>query len=451
MKIQQSNPERTVVVTGCGVTSALGIGIDPLWDGLMNRVSGIRPIESFDPAGMRCQLGAEVPTFKMADYVPKNYRKSVKVMARDIELAVVCAHQAASDARLATRCLIDRGEMEGPPAVDMTRFGANIGAGLICADLQELAGALQFCGDPATGAFDLRKWGEEGMQNLTPLWLLKFLPNMLGCHVTIVHDAQAPSNTITCGEASSHLAIGEAFRTIARRAADVCICGGAESRINPMGIMRQELMGRQLDGYDGEPADACRPFDRGNDGTVVGEGGGLLILEEQRFAADRGARVYAEIAGFGAATQINRWDEPEADGTALALAIGNALADAGISPGDVDLIATMGTGCTSFDESELTGLRQVFTGRGDIPAVATRGAIGATGAGGGAIDLAIAALAIYHNTVPPSANTARSDTGGLLRFEPNGPVDAPINVAVSYAYSLCGNQVAAIVLRRPAM
>ena len=152
--------------------------------------------------------------------------------------------------------------------------------------------------------FDIRRWGAEGMENLTPLWLLKFLPNMLACHVTIVHDCQAPSNTVTCGEASSHLAIGEAFRTIARGDADVCICGGVESKIAPMAMARSHLLERLNSQSNDQPDKACRPFGKGARGTVVAEGGGLIILEALDHARARNARIYAEMAGFGAAIMV---------------------------------------------------------------------------------------------------------------------------------------------------
>src|SRR5262249_40552218 len=148
------------------------------------------------------------------------------------------------------------------------------------------------------------KWGTDGMNNLTPLWLLKFLPNMLACHVTIVHDAQGPSNTITCGEASSHLAIGEAYKTIARGTADVCICGGAESKDHPMAPLRQSL-GKRLSTSNERPEAACRPFGADRDGTVISEGGGLVILEELEHARRRGVRIYAEVVGFGASNDAH--------------------------------------------------------------------------------------------------------------------------------------------------
>ena len=152
------NDERRVVVTGLGTMTPLGTGIEPLWDGLLAGQSGIRTLQAFDASGLGSSLGGEVPSFKMGDFVPKSYRKSTKVMARDISLAVAAAYEAVKDAGLNTKCLIDRGEADGAPNVDSTRFGANIGAGLLCADLQELAGALATAVDE-NGTFSLEKWG----------------------------------------------------------------------------------------------------------------------------------------------------------------------------------------------------------------------------------------------------------------------------------------------------
>src|SRR5690606_25661457 len=143
--------------------------------------------------------------------------------------------------------------------LDGTRFGCNIGAGLISAELNELTAAMATARDG--NRLDLKQWGAHGMTQLTPLWLLKYLPNMLACHVTIIHQLKGPSNTITCADASSHLAIGEAFRTIQRGDADLAICGGAESRMNPMGFMRYNLLNRLTTTQNDTPEQALRPFD----------------------------------------------------------------------------------------------------------------------------------------------------------------------------------------------
>ncbi len=440
--------ERRVVVTGLGTVTPLGVGIEPLWDGLLAKRCGIQTVQAFDASGLASSLGGEVPPVKMGDFVPKSYRKSTKVMARDIALAVIAAYEAVKDAGLKTKCLIDREEVEGPPNVDSTRLGANIGAGLLCADLQELAGALASAVDE-NGTFSLKKWGAEGMENLTPLWLLKFLPNMLGCHVTIVHDCQAASNTITCADASSHLAIGEAFRGIARGDMDVCLCGGAESKINPMGLARQQLLGRMATGSDDHPERACRPFGAERTGLVPGEGGGLLVLEALEHARARGTRIYAEMAGFGASCNTHDWLTPDPEGRGIALAIRNALNDASIAPERIELLGTFGPGTVEHDASEYRGLEAILGERcRALPAIAIKGALGHNGAGSGALDAAVTVMSLYHNTLPPSCNTDHPDPEATLGFVADGPVDSSARTALTVGYALNGGQNAALVLKR---
>ncbi len=444
--------KRRVVVTGLGVSTPIGIGIEPFWDALIRKECGIKRAELFDPSGLPSQVAGELPAFSLGDHIPKSYRKSAKVMARDIKIAVVAAYHAVTDAGLDTKCIIDRGEASGPPNVISTRFGANIGAGLICPDLTELGGALATSAD-ADGNFSLALWGaggvNKGISALTPLWLLKFLPNMLACHLTIVHDAQAPSNTITCGEASSHLAIGEAARTIARGDADVCVCGGAESKVNPMAMARPTLCDRLNTDSNADPEHACRPFHASMAGTVASEGGGLVILESLDHARDRGARIYAELAGFGASSNVHAWDGPDPDGNGIALALQKAIADAGSGVDRIGLAAPLGMGIERYDRSEAAGWNQVFgDGLPDIPAMTTRGALGNNGAGTGAIDFAAMVMAMHRNTVPPSLNTDKADPSSRFRFVQDDPIDAHITEAITTGYALAGGQCAALLVRR---
>jgi 3-oxoacyl-[acyl-carrier-protein] synthase II len=441
---------RRVVITGVGVAAPIGLGREAFWQGLLEGRCGIRRIEAFDPEAFPSQVGGLLPEFKFADCVPKSYRKAAKVMADDIKIAVYCAYEAVRDAGLITKCILERGEADGAaePSVTSQRFGANIGAGLICADLRELAGALaRSRGED--GVFSYAHWGAEGMQGLTPLWLLKFLPNMLACHVTIVHDAQGPSNTITCGEASSHLAVAEAFRTLARGDADVCICGGAESKVNPMALARPILLDRVTTEGNDEPESAVQPFGMDRSGYAVAEGGGLLILEELEHARARGARIYAELAGVGAATNTSSWSDPDPSGAPTAQAIQAALRDAEASPEEVDLIVTVGAGSKKDDASEAAAWHSVFGDRlSDIPAIANKGALGNNGAGSGALDLATQVLAVHHGVVPPSVNTRSLDPDCHLRFVQREPLSRPVRLAVSAAYALSGGQQGALVLRK---
>lgn len=440
---------RRVVITGLGPVTPLGVGVTAFWNALLERRCALRRLQAFDPGRFDSQIGGEIDDLKVQNFVPKGYRKAAKIMARDIELAVIAAHQAVTDAGLRTKCLIDRGEAEGEPRFDPTRFGANIGAGLICADLPELAEVLH--GASEDGVFSFAQWGSRGMHNLTPLWLLKFLPNMLACHVTIVHDARGPSNTITCGEASSHLAIGEAFRHITRGSADVSICGGAESKSNPMALLRQQLGGR-LSTRNDTPDKACRPFAADRDGTVVSEGGGLVILEELEHARRRGARIYAELVGFGAAHdayEAAQPSRPHPEGRGTALAIRKALRDAEITPAQVNLVETFGCGLPAHDLSEARGLQSVFGDHtADLPVMNIKAGLGNNGAGSGAIDVIAAALAMHHGTVPPAFNSTNVDPECGLNVVSAGPVDTRMDYAVSTAYALVGGQNAALVLKR---
>ncbi len=440
--------KRRVVVTGLGVATPVGLGVADFWDALIQRRCGLGPIEAFDPSGLESRIAGELPPLKLGDFIPKTYRKNAKVMARDIVIAVVCAYHAVKDAGLNTKCIVERGEAGESPNVDSRRFGANIGAGLIAADLKEMAGALSTAADEDR-RFSLTRWGAEGMSNLTPLWLLKFLPNMLACHVTIVHDAQAPSNTITCGEASSHLAIGEAFRTIARGAADVCICGGAESKVNPMAVLRPQLWNRLNTEDNGTPEQAVRPFGKKRRGAVIAEGGGLVILESLDHARGRGARIYAELAGFGAAAATESWAAPDADGRNIALSLQKAMRDADLDADGVDLVTPLGTGTVEHDAAEMAGWNAALGDRlGRIPAMTTRAALGHNGAGSGAVDFAATVMAMHNHTVPPSLNTADLDSDCRFRFVQDDPIDADVGHALSLGFALAGGQSAALVIKR---
>lgn len=429
---------RRVVVTGVGAISPIGIGVKAFWENLLAGKVGVRRVSLFDPGGFACQVVGEVPAYKIGDYVPKSYRKATKVMARDIELAVVAADDAMKDAGLKTKAYAET------PQITPGRFGCNIGAGLISCDLNELTSALHVARDGNT--VDLRKWGAEGLHQLTPLWLLKYLPNMLACHVTIIHELKGPSNTITCADASSHLAIGEAFRTIQRGKADLAICGGAESKVNPMGIMRQSLLGRLTETHNDTPEAAVRPFDADADGTAAGEGGGLLILEEYEHAKARGAKIYAELVGFGASQDTHKVTDPEPSGHSYGKAIGKALADANIPPAGVDLLLPCGLGIPSHDRAELNGLTQVFGGGFKrVPLAPIKAQTGNLAAGNG-VEAVAAVMSVHAGKIPPAVNTRKTVDGHKLNVSPDTR-DADVNVAITSVYSL-GGQNAALVFKK---
>lgn len=426
--IHSPMPRRQVVISGIGAVSALGVGIQPLWDGLCTGRSGVKPVSAFDASGFACRLAAEMPAeFAGAkDFVPKSYRKSIKVMARDIELAVAAAKLAVEDARLTTRGTLPE-DSAAATTYPNARLGCSIGAGLIAAEADEMAAALSTA-KREDSSVDLRAWGTDvgadgvrgagAMNNLPPLWMLKYLPNMLACHVTIIHGAEGPSNTITAIEASGLLSIGESTRVIQRGSATACFAGGAEAPINLFRFTRMELLQRLAPTPEGvSVGDVVRPWDERSKGQVLGEGGGLLILEEKEAALARGAKVYAEIGGFGAAQS-----EPTSEGACwlhggldvaidegVRFAVENALDDAGITPDDVDAIVPHGSGVWAMDRGERGALAAVFGQRlGSVPVVTLVPALGDCLAGQGGLATAVAAMIIREQRVPGGSGPIRN-------------------------------------------
>lgn len=430
---------RRVAITGIGTVSAAGIGIEETWEALLSGRSFVSDITVFPPGAFPCSIAGQMDDFSARHFVPKKYRKSVKIMARDIELAVAASDLAFRDSGIETRGTAE--EMN----IDPHRLGCNIAAGLICADLNELGEA--FITAVENGAFDMRTWGNHGIENLTPLWLLKYLPNMLSCHVTIIHGAEGPSNCITCGDAAGHLAMGESCINIGRGAADAVVVGGAESKLNPMGLLRQNLLGRLNVDMNESPHTAVRPFDAAHAGLVIGEGGGLLIAEELSRARERGARVYAEVAGFGAACDPRGVEISRPTAGNLAAAATKAIANAGITPADIDAIFTYGTGVPGEDAAEAAEWKKVFSERSEeIPAVALTGAVGSLFAGHSGFQLAAAAKAVFEQALPPTVNYDTPAENCRLGCAPERR-DLELKNVIAGTYTV-GGQSGACVLRR---
>lgn len=457
---------RSVVITGLGAVTGLGVGAAPLWEGMLAGRSALGPITRFNALGMRSQLAAEIANLSAKDFLPKSYRKGVKVMARDIEIAVVAAKLAVVDAGLVTRAALEPAEDGTPSSQACTypsdRMGCHIGAGLISADADELAAALVTAkaaasADSDGSHVDLAAWGHHGMDALTPLWLLKYLPNMLACHVTIVHGCCGPSNTITCAEASGLLSIGESVRVIERGQAELCFSGGAESKLNLMGMLRMDFAGRLAPtSADARGPDVVRPFDPDSAGGLLGEGGGIMILEEEAAALARGARAYARIVGVGGGHSPMRPVIPGLGGPAapgaptadegFANAVENALADAGLRPDQLDAAVLMGSGVPSVDLGEALALRQLLGPALDrLPIVTVGPNVGNCAAGAGAIQVAVAAKMVAEQMLPARLNAGRPLAGVLAGAAPAGAASLR---RVLVASSALGGQNAAIVLER---
>lgn len=445
---------RGVVITGVGPVSALGHGREAFWNALAEGRSGLAPIDLLDASGFRSTIGGQVPAFDVRQHVPKSYRKATKVMARDIELAVLSADLAVRDAGLSTR---DGGVPDGGGHhMPGERLGCHIGAGLIAAETEELARAFATSADD--DGWDLGAWGTiepgaSGMNGLPPLWLLKYLPNMLACHVTIIHGATGPSNTVLASEASGLLCAIESARVIARGDADACLTGGAESKLNPMGLMRLQLAGRVADAPEGTASDGVvRPYDPASPGGVVGEGSGIMVLEAAEHAEARGAQVLAEVRGFAAAMTprpigpsfygAEPATEPD---RGLQRAVSGALAKANLAPGDIDAIVPLAHGSATTDDPERGALAAVFGDRlAEIPMITLPPMTGNTLAGQGGLMLVAGALALHEQRLPGRVH-AGAPTGVDAGAGAGG--DAQLGYVLVCATGL-GGQSAAVVLGR---
>jgi 3-oxoacyl-[acyl-carrier-protein] synthase II len=392
--------ERRVVITGLGLISPIGIGLEPYWAALAAGRGAVARLKTFAVADLPNDVGAEIFDFA-AKLWPKKYglpdpkhqrtlNKSLKYMARDIQLAVAAAEMA----------FIDAGLPGG--GVEPNRIGVDLGAGLISSELDELAPAIRLASQ-ATGAFDYHTWGRECISQIEPIWLLKYLPNMLACHISILLDCQGPSNTITEAEAASNLAIGEASRIIARGRADVMITGGADSKIHPLSVIRMSLLD-QMSQWHGEPVGACRPFDRMRSGWVPGEGSGILILEEREHALRRGARILGEILGFGSGCDATPGGGLDENGPGTEIAVRSALRDARLEPADVGHVSAHGAASIASDLAEARALNRVFGPDRSVPVTALKGFFGNLVSGCGAVELIASLLGVNQGLIPMTLN-----------------------------------------------
>ncbi|MHC4560455.1 MAG: beta-ketoacyl-[acyl-carrier-protein] synthase family protein [Planctomycetota bacterium] len=430
-----------VVITGLGAVTPFGLTVREMWESLCAGACGIDKITAFDPVGFSCKLAGQVPDYKIRDYVPKTYRKAIKLMSRDIELAIIAANAALVHAGLITKG-IDPENVN----IDPERVAINLGAGLISCDLVEVAPAV--AASLTEGKFDIHKWGKEGLEQITPLWLLKYLPNMLACHIGIIHDIQGPSNSITCAEAAAHLAIAEAAQIIARGGSDIALAGGTEAKVNPIVMIRQCLLKRATSGNNDKPASACRPFDANARGSVFGEAAGVVILESLENAKKRDAKIYAEVVGFGQSNNINpAYEHIEPDGKGIRIAIEKAMADARIRPEDLDLIIPHGTGIADDDLAEAKAIKAAL-GEAAVktPVWPTKSMISNTGAAGGAIDVIAAVCAMNDGKIPAAKNCDRKADGCNLNIV-NQPCQTNIRYALCCSYTY-GGQTAALILKR---
>ena len=389
---------RDVVVTGLGVVSPIGIGRDAFWQSLQAGTSGVRLISGCDARHLRVRIGGELHDFEPKLYVKP--RKSLKVMSHEMQMGVASATLAMEDADL------------NVDDVDPARFGVVYGSEMLYGDVQELQALYSACTEK--GEFQFDRFGDQFPNQIFPLWMLKYLPNMTASHIGIAHGARGPNNSIVLSEVSSLLAIIEATTTISRDAADIMLAGGAGSRlaITPR-MYRGDV---NLSQRNSNPTAASRPFDADRDGMVNGEGAGSLVLESRAHATARGATIIGTIAGF-ASTHCGRDTGVMGQQAAVERSLCQALANATLATGDVGHVDAHGLSTREQDMVEAQAIRRVC---GDVPVTAMKSYFGNLGAGGGTVELAASLLGIEAGSILPTLN-----------YE-NPAADCPVHVVVDH-------------------
>ena len=421
--------KREVVLTGLGLLTPVGIDKDTFWNALLNGESGVGflNIETADEA-LR-PMGSTVPDFHAKDYVKP--RKNIKVMSRDIQLAFVSACLACQDAGIITE-----GDARN---VDPDRFGVVFGSDLIGAEVDMLLSA--FRAGIANGQYDFSKWGTDAMREIFPLWMLKFLPNMPACQISIGLDARGPSNSVTLCRCSSLAAVIEAVRIIERGDADVMIGGGCGNRIN------QDFQTRVKSYYTAprrdDPASLPRPFDADRCGSVLGEGSGALVFESREFAEARRATIYATVKGF-AQTNEPMLHGPRPTGSAIQRSIRLALQRADMKPSDIGLVNPDGLGTEHDDRIEAEAIRSIL---GDVPVSATKGNFGDLGSGTGAVELAAAVLAMQFGTIPPTRNHEKPAADCPINVVHSKPVSTELSAVLKMNQTRMGRAFTIVLAR----
>jgi len=405
--------KRRVVVTGVGAVTPLATGAEQSWQALCQGKSGVAKITKFDASGFRVQIAAEVKDFHPEDFLDK---KKIRRTDPFIHYALVATHIAMDDSGLTIN------------DDNADRVGIIVGTCI---------GGMSFY---EKNLFTLC---DEGPEHISPFFIPGFMPNMAAGEVSIIFGAKGPSKCVVTACATGTNAIGDAVRLIQYGEADAMIAGGSDAYILPVGIAGLERIGA-ISRRNDEPEKAVRPFEKDRDGFVLGEGAGIVILEELEAAKMRGAKIYAEIIGYG--SNIDGYHVTAPDWECQARCIGLALSDAGISPGDVDYINAHGTGTRINDPTETKAIKQVFGNAAyQLPISSTKSMIGHCMGASGTLEAIACVKSLQEGVLHPTINLETPDPECDLDYVPNESRDADIQIALSNSFGL-GGQNACLVL-----
>ncbi len=398
-----SSTQRRVVITGMGVVSPLGNTKDALWEALREGRSGVGPLAAGEANTSGVGFAAEVRDFqgKIDDFGPlpkdrkKAIRKGLKVMCRECQMGIASAQLAQVDAKIA----------EGQ--IDPTRAGITFGVDYMLTVPEEFTEGILQCLDEE-GQFQFSRWATDGMPKMSPLWLLKYLPNMPASHLAIYNDLRGPNNSLTLREAAANAAVGEAYQTILRGSADMMLAGATGTRLHPMKMVHAIQQEELADG-NGDPARASRPFDRNRTGMVLGEGAGTIVLEALTTAEARGAAIFGEVLGSASSSVVGQRLVARRD-QAMTNVLRAVLRSAGVEPDDIGHVHAHGLSTRSCDAEEARAIEEVFGGRSrPVPVVAAKSHFGNLGAGSGVVELMASVLALEYGRLFPLLNYETPD------------------------------------------
>lgn len=406
---------RRVVITGMGVFCPLGDTVDTFWERLLAGEGGIAAIQGFNTDGIAVRIAGECREFDPSKYMD---RKVVKRLDRFAQFAVAAAGDALRDSGL------------GLGAGDPDRFGVIVGSGI--GGLNEME-------------VQQRRLMEKGPSKVSAFTIPKLMSNAASGNISILLDARGPSAAISTACASATNAMGDAYHTIIRSDADVVITGGAEAAVTPLGVSAFSSM-RALSERNDDPAHASRPFDRDRDGFVMGEGAGVFVFEEYQHAVRRGARIHAEVLGFGTTADARHITQPDEEGRGAANAMRHAVRNAGLAAEGIDHINAHGTGTPLGDLAETVAIKSVF---GDharkIKITSTKSAIGHLLGASGGVELIATVMAIKCGVIPPTINLENPGEGCDLDYTPNRPQDAQVNTAMSNSFGFGGHNACIVI------
>lgn len=423
---------RRVVVTGMGMVTPLGRDLESTWQALLAGRSGVGRITLFDAETFPTRIAAEVRDFDLAGYVADAARWAE--YSRNTQFALAAAQMAVDDSRLN-----DHG------ALDRTRFGVYLGSGEGQQDFPRFVDLVnQAFRD---GKVDTAVFTRLGLTKLHPIREAEQEPGTPAGHLAVQFGARGPNANCLTACAASSQAIGEAVELIRRGDADVILSGGTHSMIHPFGVTGFNLL-TALSTRNDEPTRASRPFDRDRDGFILGEGAGMLVLEEREHARARGATIHGEVIGYGSTADAFRITDSHDEGRGAIACMREALADAGIEPSDVDYINAHGTSTSVNDSIETLAIKKTFGEAAyQVPISSTKSMMGHLIAAAGSVEAIVCLLAIRDRIMPPTANLENPDPDCDLDYIPHEARRKAVDVALSNSFGFGGQNIA-LILRR---